>query len=1187
MLEIRNVTKIYRTKAGNEVKALDNVSVTFPERGMVFILGKSGSGKSTLLNIIGGLDGADSGEFIIKGKSSETFGGSDFDAYRNTFIGFIFQEYNVLDDFTVGANIGLALELQGKKATSDKIGAILQQVDLTDYANRKPNELSGGQKQRVAIARALVKDPEIIMADEPTGALDSNTGKQIFDTLKKLSENKLVIIVSHDRDFAEKYGDRIIEMKDGHIESDVTRHSVAAVSLSDGIVSMSDNLIKINKGYQLTPRDVEMINKYLASSQTDTILSTDKRINETVRVTAGIAADNSSSVFDKTDAQKDIKVKEYDQSKTKFIRSKLPLKNALKIGGGGLGHKKFRLVMTIFLSLIAFGLFGFADTMAAYNKYTAATNSVIDSNIQNASFSLNVKRTYTYSDGSSWSYYTSDAMNDEDISNLSKKIGINFFPVFNGSSSTGQKISIRDMMINASTTSAFDANLYGFAAIENIDFQSLGYSVYGTLPQNKGEIAITEFVYRQFKEFGFKNQTVTPAENVSADDLTVNEGSNSIIGKHLTMYVGSQQETFLITAVVDTGFDYDRYSAFLPSDTQKPGNTGSGITDMFLEMELANTLSYGFHSLGYVVQQDLDAMSENMYGTYETVGTRLNFSASFVKDNPEYPDQPNYVAGLSSVAGSSSIPDLRNVVWFDGRTNPQLGENEVLVSNLFANKGEALQFDASEYWYSALSAYFTESWSDDLRDYDQSSVWNRLIYYRYFSQNFDTEKDNILRYYFEDNGIEFTGTDDELRTWLKDYIIVREYYPWVEQTKLDAVIAESEKGVLQKLLKTEFETEYPREFYTNILNFVRERMQYFTTDDAFDIAVRIYCYDEVLTKGAALYDTDKFFSEVISQNYPFSQDEWSAMPAESKVSVAAEAYYNYMRWNSQKTNPFGDKTPEDLKSDGNAILATAFDFSAEKWYIDYYSDAYIRVQSWDNLDNEQVNDYKEYKIVGTFDTAESGVIISDKFSALHDEYCAANGYGKEEAYPHKSGIYAFAIAVMPSDRDMISKMVELSYDQTGGITYTFQNQVMNSLDGFNEFIEMGAKIFLYIGLGFALFAALMLMNFISTSISYKRHEIGVLRAVGARSSDVFKIFFCEALIIALINYVLALAATIAGVSLFNGIVRNQGIKITLLNFGIRQVALMLVISVFVALVASFLPVWNIARRKPIDAIRNK
>ena len=200
MLEAVNLSKVYKIKKGVPVTALDNVSIRFPEKGMVFLLGKSGSGKSTLLNVLGGLDKYDSGEIRIKGVSSGNFKQKHFDSYRNTYVGFIFQEYNVLDDFTVGANIALSMELQGKKATNKEINEILKQVDLEGMGSRKPNELSGGQKQRVAIARALVKKPEIIMADEPTGALDSNTGKQVFDTLKKLSATKLVIVVSHDRE---------------------------------------------------------------------------------------------------------------------------------------------------------------------------------------------------------------------------------------------------------------------------------------------------------------------------------------------------------------------------------------------------------------------------------------------------------------------------------------------------------------------------------------------------------------------------------------------------------------------------------------------------------------------------------------------------------------------------------------------------------------------------------------------------------------------------------------------------------------------------------------------------------------------------------------------------------------------------------------------------------------------------
>lgn len=223
MLSVRNLVKVYKAKGGTEVRALDGVTVDFPETGMVFLLGRSGSGKSTLLNVAGGLDKPDSGEVIVKGKSSKDFTGSDFDSYRNTFVGFVFQEYNILNEFNIEQNIALALQLQGKKNDKEAVNAILERVDLAGMGKRKPNTLSGGQKQRVAIARALIKEPEIIMADEPTGALDSNTGKQVLDTLKKLSETKLVIIVSHDREFAEQYGDRVIELKDGKILTDTTK----------------------------------------------------------------------------------------------------------------------------------------------------------------------------------------------------------------------------------------------------------------------------------------------------------------------------------------------------------------------------------------------------------------------------------------------------------------------------------------------------------------------------------------------------------------------------------------------------------------------------------------------------------------------------------------------------------------------------------------------------------------------------------------------------------------------------------------------------------------------------------------------------------------------------------------------------------------------------------------------------
>ena len=250
MLEIKNLTKIYKSKGGVEVKALDDVSLKFPENGMVFLLGKSGSGKSTLLNVCGGLDNPTTGEIVVKERSSINFKQKDFDSYRNTFVGFIFQEYNILNEFTVEENIALALELQGKSKDKEAIEELLEKVDLKGFGNRKPNTLSGGQKQRIAIARALIKSPEIIMADEPTGALDSVTGKQVFDTLKKLSKDTLVMVVSHDREFAETYADRIIELKDGKIISDVSKTSEKEESISTNISVIGDTLC-IKKGSKL------------------------------------------------------------------------------------------------------------------------------------------------------------------------------------------------------------------------------------------------------------------------------------------------------------------------------------------------------------------------------------------------------------------------------------------------------------------------------------------------------------------------------------------------------------------------------------------------------------------------------------------------------------------------------------------------------------------------------------------------------------------------------------------------------------------------------------------------------------------------------------------------------------------------------------------------------------------------
>ena len=218
MITLKELTKVY--KNANDAAALGGVSFTLGERGLVFFTGKSGCGKTTLLNIIGGLDSLTDGDMLIDGVSVRDFSSAQYDSYRNSRIGFIFQEYNLLDELTVAENIALALELQNGKATAERINTALESVDLAGCGDRKPDQLSGGQRQRVAIARALVKSADIIIADEPTGALDSENSRQVFEILKRLSRERLVIVASHDSAAAEEYADRIITLSDGMIAGD-------------------------------------------------------------------------------------------------------------------------------------------------------------------------------------------------------------------------------------------------------------------------------------------------------------------------------------------------------------------------------------------------------------------------------------------------------------------------------------------------------------------------------------------------------------------------------------------------------------------------------------------------------------------------------------------------------------------------------------------------------------------------------------------------------------------------------------------------------------------------------------------------------------------------------------------------------------------------------------------------------
>ncbi len=258
MLELRKITKNYLS-GESMVPALQEIDLSFRESEFVAILGPSGCGKTTLLNIIGGLDQYTTGDLIINGKSTKDFKDNDWDTYRNHSIGFVFQSYNLIPHQTVLQNVELALTLSGVSKTErmERAKSVLEQVGLGDQLNKRPNQMSGGQMQRVAIARALVNNPDILLADEPTGALDSETSIQIMDILKEISKDKLVIMVTHNPELAEKYATRTIRLMDGKIigddnpihdgeaegKTDMTRQKKPSMSFKTALMLSLNNLL--------------------------------------------------------------------------------------------------------------------------------------------------------------------------------------------------------------------------------------------------------------------------------------------------------------------------------------------------------------------------------------------------------------------------------------------------------------------------------------------------------------------------------------------------------------------------------------------------------------------------------------------------------------------------------------------------------------------------------------------------------------------------------------------------------------------------------------------------------------------------------------------------------------------------------------------------------------------------------
>lgn len=1085
MIEIKNLYKTYKTSNNIEVKALNDISLKLPSTGMIFILGKSGSGKSTFLNVLGGLDSFDSGDILINENSTKNFTEQEFDSYRNTYVGFVFQEYNLLDDFTVIENINLSIELQGKNPEENDLKDILLKVGLENYENRKPNELSGGERQRIAIARALIKKPQILMADEPSGALDSNTSKQIFDTLKDLSKEKLIIVVSHDRDFAFKYADRIIELEDGKVISDIEH---TANNDNDFLID-ANGQINIKEGHILSENEKNEIIDFISNSSNNNI---------------NFRKENTA--FEKTDENNII----IENKPLSLVPSKLSNKNAIKIGVGSFKHKKFKLIVAIILCFISFSFFAVTDAIGSFNEKNTYLNSLNSSVVDHASFSVEYKDINNLGK-EEWSkgLYISQ----KQIDKISNELNIELNGVY-----TPYRISINlKQIINKSkvkpyTYKIYPERLYNFSIINQDFLTKNNYTLLGNsrLPNNSGEIVITKYIYSMFKEFDFSYLENNETKIIEIDDY------NDILNKQI--YVDGN--VFTIVGILDTNFDLSHFN-------QLRNNDINILLSESLNKKIDSLKKYSAHSIIYLSEKFMDELYLETINYFE-----LSFDNSL---NTKY---------------YANIEKFKNVLFFDNN-KATLNDNEVIVS--FSN------------YTSGFNNFKLRDLNRNASGFEKEIIDNTTLF------NDITDFKTLISNIYKVTKFKFINENSNK---FKDILKANKQFFEINLSDNEIDLLTNEE-MFYLFNASNFEND---DFYNFYMNYLAELIEnydlenYILNKEAYDLLCKSY-----VINGNKINLVDK--------QLPLIRDFTSNI---NKIGITDFACNNidlcrdfYLK-NNEK-NVFTDYEAVQYfidilsKNSGtNYINFKNLKYQCDSYKLNFYYN-FIKIYATNFKINFDKSTQKD--IVGIHLGGIDGLVVNDNlYNSLIDR--------------DLNSVYSFAITSMPKSKTEIKKLINYIYSHTETLSnnveirYVMENYVIDDLNSLAFVLKTLGIIFILVGLVFAIFASILFSNYIATSISYRKKDIGILRALGARNKDVYKIFFAESFTIAGINFIMGIVCTLFFEFLLNTIIKSViYISTNIVNFGIRQVFLLLIIVLFSAFTATYKPVKKFTKQKPIDIIR--
>jgi len=595
LFEAVGVTKRYSTTKVT-TEALTNVDLRLPEKGLVFLVGESGSGKSTLLNLLGGLDHPTSGVICYKGKSLAAMKNEEISYFRANETSFVFQEWNLIEDQSVEENVSLGKKVMGTKPTSADIESVLLKVGLEGLEKKKVACLSGGQKQRVAIARALIKDPKVLFADEPTGSLDEKNGLQIMSIFTSIRNERLVLVVTHNREYAYAFGDRIIFLEKGRVVNDLSRLTDKA---PDGLIFGQDEMI-VDPSFRFKESDIERLNDYVT-----------KRDRQTP-----IRIDPNASYFQKTDS-----ASLEPQSGTSFVMAEADKPTSLLFHWAFRPFKKtkVRTALSIFLSSISLAFLALSGTIFSSNPIDSGISGMVNSGNKDIAY-----RALSNSGGQDNEL---SLFSDSAIEKIERDTNRIWLPV-------SQYFSLLDV----NEDSYLLTNQYlrvGFSKIQGLcggsaaDFKNSGLSLsFGSWPENENEIAVSSHWLFLHEKMGARLYDPSSGSIWTAEAEKVNE--SNVIGKGFRKNLSTY---FTITGIVDTAFQYDRYSPLIDR------------TDLrSLETECRLSFSSGFTGMAFCSRETMINSINNNQKLPDMVLSHFDGSREDAKRIVEYADDVNFNA---------------------------------------------------------------------------------------------------------------------------------------------------------------------------------------------------------------------------------------------------------------------------------------------------------------------------------------------------------------------------------------------------------------------------------------------------------------------------------------------------------------------------------------------------------------